>query len=265
MGIKQLPLNLTADVGVPNDNSPYLSFGSEYWFREVVALRLGYAGSNDQGKGLRLGFGVKYSGLLFDYAYGNYGDFGATQRVSLAMRFGEKVHQLNNDERAILKEARISEKKGFYVPAIIAYNELLDKDPSNDHVLHMMINAHDQMTKNEVQEDVAQKAVPIPSPEDAAMAEMDPDASPAIAKNTSPASAPDVAVAVDPMGYNKLPDLNTLDVAVGDPFKATINPVASATTPDTGALPDVNPPVVSNPPANPPNAPALSPADIYGN
>ena len=70
MHIKELPLNLTADFTMPNDNSSYISLGSEYWFQDMIALRLGYAGSNDQGKGLRVGMGLKLREFLFDYAYG---------------------------------------------------------------------------------------------------------------------------------------------------------------------------------------------------
>ena len=252
LGIKEKPINVTADVSVPNDNSPYVDLGSEYWFHEIIALRLGYAGANDVGKGLRVGLGIKYSSFLFDYAYGGFGDFGAMQRINLSMRFGEKVKQLNNEERAILREAKASEKSGAYVPAIIAYNELLDHDPSNDHVLHMMINAHDKMVKNEVREEVAQKAIPIPSPEEAATAEMVPDANPnATAMNTSPATEP--MNPNDPLGYNKLPDLNTLDVAVGSPFKGNLD-ANTAANPAKGVLPD-------NAPVD--NTPALSPSDIH--
>ena len=70
MHVKELPLNLTADFTMPNDNSNYISLGSEYWFKEIVALRLGYTDSNDVGRGLRLGLGLKLREFLFDYAYG---------------------------------------------------------------------------------------------------------------------------------------------------------------------------------------------------
>jgi len=259
LGIKEKPINMTADVTVPNDNNTYVSLGSEYWFHEIIALRLGYAGANNEGKGLRVGLGLKYANFLFDYAYGGFGDFGAMQRISLAMRFGEKVKQMNNEERAILKEAKASERQGAYIPAILAYNELLDKDPANDHVLHMMINAHDHMVKNEVREEVAKKTVPIPSPEEAATADLVPDANPnATAQNTSPAVEP--MNPSDPMGYSKLPDVNTLDVAVGSPFKGTLSPnvaASPAATTASSALP------ANDPPAS--NTPALSPSDIYGN
>ena len=38
--IKELPMNLTFDVTVPNDNVTYIDFGGEYWFKQMLALRL---------------------------------------------------------------------------------------------------------------------------------------------------------------------------------------------------------------------------------
>src|SRR5262249_54746455 len=58
--IRNKPLNLTFDITQPNDNSLYVGLGSEYWFKDLLALRLGYAGSNDEGRGLRVGFGFKW-------------------------------------------------------------------------------------------------------------------------------------------------------------------------------------------------------------
>jgi len=255
-GIKTLPLNLTADVTVPNDNDAYVSLGSEYWFKEIIALRLGYAGSNDEGRGLRVGFGLKYSGMLLDYAYAGFGDFGATNRISLSMRFGEKVRQLNSGERAILKEAKASEKDGAFVPAIIAYNELLDQDPANDHILHYMIKTYDKMYKAENVDALAEKSVPIPSPEDAAMAELLPEVPSAATQNAAVASA-DI-LGDDPLNLNKLPEVSALDVSVG----AHVKDVSAPKTPS--AIPDLPPSETSGTSASP-NAPALSPADIYGN
>ncbi len=259
-GLGKLPLNLTADVTLPNDNDTYISLGSEYWFRDMVALRLGYVGSNDEGKGLRVGVGIKYAGLLLDYAYAGVGDFGATNRVSFSMRFGEKIRQLNAGQRAILKEAKRSEKEGAYVPAIIAYDELLDNDPTNDHILHYMISAYDRMYKVENVDALAQKSVPIPSPEDAAMAELVPDA-PSYAQNTSPALGAEM-IGSDPLNLNNLPEVSTLDVSVASPVKGTSSPVL-AESKRSSVMPSAAGSRSSSRSAS--NAPALSPSDIYGN
>ena len=155
MHIKELPLNLTADFTMPNDNSDYISIGSEYWFHEIIALRLGFTDSNDQGKGLRVGMGLKLREFLFDYAYGSFGDFGATHRIELSMKWGDKTHQLNREQRSILKQARKAGDNGDYIQQILAMNELLEKDPTNDKVLKVMIKAHENMLQSELKDAVA--------------------------------------------------------------------------------------------------------------
>jgi len=255
-GIHKLPLNLTADVGIPNDNSTYLSLGSEYWFRDMFAVRLGYAGSNNEGKGLRVGFGLKYGSLLFDYAYAGFGDFGATNRLSLSLRFGEKLRQLNGDERAILKDAKAAEKNGEYVPAILAYEELLDKDPSNNHILHYMIQAHDRMAQAEVGNDV-DNAAAIPSPEEAAMSDLVQDVPGPNNSVTTPRTAPD-----DPLGLTKLPDVSALDVSMYAPLAKNSAQLTTQDSVKAAAEPPAPPPagIIQGP-----DTPALTPADIYGN
>jgi hypothetical protein len=244
--LKQLPLNLTTDITLPNDNDLFVSVGSEYWFKDLLAVRLGYAGSNDEGRGLRVGFGLKYSSLLFDYAYAGFGDFGAENRVALSFRFGQKVRQLNGAERAILKEARRNEKQGAYVPAIMAYNELLDKDPANDHILKYMIGAHDKMAKAATNSEVAEQSITVPSPEDAALAELSPEDGTEYAQNTLPGGA---ATGEDPLGLNALPEANALDAGPMNTPPPPPSVLLEAPTPQPSDS----------------NSPALSPSDIYGN
>ena len=243
-GVRKWPMNLTTDITLPNDNDLYVSFGSEYWFREMIALRLGYAGSNDEGRGVRVGFGLKYAGLLFDYAYAGLGDFGATNRVGFSMRFGQRIRQLNSAERAILREAKAAEKNGAYVPAIIAYNELLDKDPANDHILRYMIKSYDKLHRAENSDALAQKSIPVPSPEDAALAELVPEGEAAYAQNTAP--SPSDLYGYDPANLGILPEVSVLDVNVGPGAQS------ASETPQERPAPSAN-------------TPALSPADIYGN
>jgi hypothetical protein len=280
-GLEQLPLNLTADVTLPNDNDAYLSLGSEYWFRDILALRLGYAGSNDEGRGLRAGIGIKYGGLLLDYAYAGMGDFGTANRINFTMRFGEKVRQLNAGERKILKEAKAAEKDGAYVMAIGSYDELLDKDPANDHILHYMINAYDRMAHAEMKTNVVEKSVPIPSPEDAAMAELVPEGDNAPDATYAQAvglTAP-VGLGVsgaDPLGLDKLPEVGTMDknltAAQVTPKPETVAAPAKAVVETPKAVPEPEDLVKKTSPAIPASsnsanydAPALTPADIYGN
>jgi len=210
MQVHNLPLNLTLDVSVPNNNSPYVSFGSEYWFRELLALRLGYTGENTVSNGFRFGLGLKIRQILFDYAYGSFGDFGATHRIQLAFRFGERAHQMNGEERAILKSAKTNIKQGDYAQAIIGLNEVLDKDPENQNVLKQMITVHEALLKKQLNESEAATASDknegIPSPEEFALQDLVPGQQNA----AKPAALPP---GDDPLGLEGLPDASNLNTA----------------------------------------------------
>ncbi len=261
MHVKELPLNLTADLTIPNDNSTYVGFGSEYWFKEIIALRLGYAGSNDEGKGLRLGVGLKLREFLFDYAYGGFGDFGTTHRIELSLKWGEKMKQLNREQRAILKEAKRAGDQGDYIQQILAMNELLEKDPSNDRILKKMIGAHEHMLQNELKEAVAQSDTnkEIPSPEEFALQDLVPGQQ-SVAQVRAGGFDPK-----DPLGLNNLPDATNLEALQG------------SVAPSPGVVPAPSaPPTVETKPVEAPAAPAAAPApasdgvllnpnDIYGN
>ena len=255
MRVKEFPLNLTADLTVPNDNSTYIGIGSEYWFKEIIALRLGYAGSNDEGKGIRLGIGLKLREFLFDYAYGGVGDFGATHRIELSLRWGEKMRQLNREQRTILREAKRAGSRGDYIQEILTMNELLENDPSNDRILKWMILAHQRMLQQELKEAVAQADTikeEIPSPEEFALQDLVPGQQ-AVAQSQGGFDPK------DPLGLDNLPDISATEALTPSPAPSpAVVPAPSA------------PPALDSKPAQAPAAPAqdgvlLNPNDIYGN
>ncbi len=251
MYVKQKPLNLTMDIGFPSDNSDYVSFGGEYWFKDLLALRFGYAGTNNEGKGLRMGVGLKFRGLLFDYAYGGYGDFGATQQVQMSFRFGDRMKQLNNEQRKVLREAKINLKQGDEYAAIVKMNEILVKDPTNDAVLAQMIKTHEQMLKKELNEAVAEGKQDIPSPEAEALSNMVPGQAQAAQ-----------AAGDDPLGLSQLPDATRLD---DDADKVAT--MIAAPEPTISSKPQAIPTV--EPGAATSNSSAatdtmITPSDIYG-
>jgi hypothetical protein len=257
--IKGRHVNLTMDITKPNDNSTYVSIGSEYWLKQIIALRLGYDGSNDVGKGLRLGIGLKLRQLLFDYAYGGFGDFGATHRIQVGMQWGERVKQLNLEQRRILKDAKRLGAEGDPTAEIAKLNELLEQDPTNTRVLKQMIAANDTMLKNELREAVASApSEELPNPEQMVLKELVPGQE-QFANNTTGAT-------IDPLGLENLPDVNNL-------VPSQMNsPLASAPAP---VLKESESPRASQPAAADEQQPSrttssdsgvmVNPADIYGN
>lgn len=86
-------LRLSLDAQQPSDNTPSVSVGGEYRFRDLLALRAGYErlGEQDSEKGLTLGGGLAYatgaSRLSFDYAWTTHQALGNPQRFTLGVQF----------------------------------------------------------------------------------------------------------------------------------------------------------------------------------
>lgn len=85
--------NTVLDVNVPFGDANYTSVnvGTEYWYNQVVAARLGYQVKNtgDLGgaTGLTGGVGVKVAMFEVDYALVSFGDLGLTHQVGLVFNF----------------------------------------------------------------------------------------------------------------------------------------------------------------------------------
>jgi len=90
--------NVLADVNVPFGDTKYVSgnFGTEYWFSQLLAARVGYK-LKDTGElggvnGLTAGVGGKFSlnesmSLNVDYALVTYGDLGQSHQIMLGVGF----------------------------------------------------------------------------------------------------------------------------------------------------------------------------------
>lgn len=83
-------LNLVLDLVKPIDNYFKVNLGTEYWFNQLAALRLGYKINSDLsaftcGGGVRLKLGEKK--IYIDYAFVEYKPFNDTHRFSLGIEF----------------------------------------------------------------------------------------------------------------------------------------------------------------------------------
>lgn len=240
--VHEWPLNVSFDVVMPNDNDTYIGIGSEYWFRQILALRLGYAGSNDEGQGLRLGVGLKLRSILFDYAYGSFGDFGATHRIGVSMRWGNRMKQMNDAQRSLLKEARRLMKDGQETAAIQIIEEILVQDPDNTKALKMMVQAHESGLQREIDRaKMATKpaATTSGSGDDMAMFEDDTLMDPVPGQEKF-AKSPEAAAALDPLGLNDLP--TALQVVDDKLPKASQSAMAPAVSVPVAPSPSVTEP-----------------------
>jgi hypothetical protein len=86
-------LMLVADAFHPSDNTESVSFGAEFQYRDIAAVRLGYQNLflEDSEVGLTAGAGVQGDidahSYRFDYAWADHGRLGDTHRISLGFIF----------------------------------------------------------------------------------------------------------------------------------------------------------------------------------
>ncbi|MGE4385176.1 MAG: PorV/PorQ family protein [Endomicrobiaceae bacterium] len=87
---------VSLDLNFPGDNEMYANFGTEYTIpagdKTDFTVRAGYEGRNKDIPGfnwVNLGFGIRYSDYVFDYAFVPYGDIGMTHRLSFGIKFGK--------------------------------------------------------------------------------------------------------------------------------------------------------------------------------
>jgi hypothetical protein len=92
--IENHKVTIAADAYHPNDNAESLNLGLEYSAFDVISLRGGYKSLflDNSEEGLTLGVGFKYDitptlGLIFDYAYQDFGVLDNTQQFAFGIKF----------------------------------------------------------------------------------------------------------------------------------------------------------------------------------
>ncbi len=71
----------------PIDYSERVHLGTEYWYRNMVALRCGYKFNYDE-EGLSFGGGIRYEGFDVSYSYTDFGRYlGSVSRLSASFNF----------------------------------------------------------------------------------------------------------------------------------------------------------------------------------
>ncbi len=95
LGISYRPINDSShrlifgvDLNKPtfSDSSLFFNLGTEYWYRDLLALRLGYLNQGGNVKGFTQGIGIRYRGYEIDFANVPWGELGSVQRISLTMK-----------------------------------------------------------------------------------------------------------------------------------------------------------------------------------
>lgn len=144
-------LNLVMDLSHAASRDFKMHFGSEYSFKDMGKLRVGYNGST-----VAFGVGAEYSIFEIDYGYGAMEHaevFSATHRISLTVNFGltrDEMYdiaelQREKEEERIKIAIREQDKRDFiekhlvaadnffndkkYLDAIVEYQQVIGVDP----------------------------------------------------------------------------------------------------------------------------------------
>ncbi|MFA6583655.1 MAG: PorV/PorQ family protein [Elusimicrobiaceae bacterium] len=123
---------VSAEAEKPRDGKMALKAGTElvmdFMSENAFSLRAGYVSGRDEntGPGFTGGVGIRFSKLMFDYAFSPFGDLGNSHRFSLVVNFGGTVSRSDDDDvriedSEIVKPAAavpVSERASVPPPAV---------------------------------------------------------------------------------------------------------------------------------------------------
>jgi hypothetical protein len=133
------------DLRKPNDGPVSTGTGLEIWAFNILALRGGYTSEGDLGSGLRIGAGVRFRIVEFDYAFSTMGDFGAVNRIGLTMRFASEAEDPQIIAQRYFDKGMKAYKRQRYPEALVEFNKALEIDPSHPQALGMMKKTYEQI------------------------------------------------------------------------------------------------------------------------
>ena len=148
-------LETVVDYFAPSSGDGGMSLGFEWRMKKIFNIRFGYKMSpeTDAGSGLRAGFGMDMLNFSFDYAYGGYGDLGASHTLGVGIKFG-KVISLEGiggggmvSPAETFKRAMQYYKEGKYPEAVLEFNKVLDAEPTNEKAMEYMKKASGKIEK----------------------------------------------------------------------------------------------------------------------
>jgi len=164
-------LRLAVDFDYSQKRDVFIHFGTEYRFRDLGMLRVGFDGQMPT-----FGAGIKYSIFQLDYAFGStaYSDvFSSIHRFSLSFNFGvnrDQLFELAEQERkekedkliarmreadrqkfvaTHLKKADDYFNKSKYFDAFVEYQQVIGRDPFNTRA-KIMLDSSDVLLKKEL-------------------------------------------------------------------------------------------------------------------
>jgi len=149
--LKEDNLILGVEGSSVSDEDFNISIGAEYFYKNLITLRIGYLNKQDIGSKIRAGLGLKLRNWQVDYAFADYGDLGDTHRFSITWYYGEWKENLIKsaeiEKENILKKIDKFMKKGKYLEAVVEIEKLLKKYPDDKKLINLLKEAGSKINK----------------------------------------------------------------------------------------------------------------------
>ena len=138
-------VTLALDGRRPYVGSQSLGVGLEIWTLRMLVLRAGYTSQSDIGSGLRFGGGLRFKTVQVDYAFANAGDFGATHRFGLTLKFGKQPENSQQTAQRWYEKGLKDYRQKRFTEALVEFNKALEIDPSHPDALKMMKQTYEEI------------------------------------------------------------------------------------------------------------------------
>lgn len=132
------PLTVALDFKSAVDDGNSFSFGVEYRLRRVLAVRTGYVAGQDEGLGVRFGFGVELKRIAMEYAIAGFGSLGSMHRFGLTLRLGGPADLREKSAQDFLEQGRRYLRQNRFYEASVEFNEALELDRGNSEALKLL-------------------------------------------------------------------------------------------------------------------------------
>ncbi|MBI4422671.1 MAG: PorV/PorQ family protein [Elusimicrobia bacterium] len=139
------PVTFALDYRLAEDDAARLALGLEYRVRRVLTVRAGYLTGQDEGLGLRIGFGIALKRVTLDYALAGFGVLGSMHRFGMNVRFGgaADLREKTADDFVLQGQRYLRQNRTY--EAILEFNQALRLDPGNPQALEGIRQATEAM------------------------------------------------------------------------------------------------------------------------
>lgn len=142
LSLREETVVLEADGRFPLHDGPRGALGAEAWVTPALAFRAGFVLFQDEGPGVRAGFGLRVGPTQVDYAFAPMGELGQTHHIGMRLLFGGPAEEAYREGLRLLRLEKPAE-------AILKFNEALQLDSRHPRAARRLRQAYGLMREAE--------------------------------------------------------------------------------------------------------------------